>query len=251
MLADEHNEVLRLPRWSFIALSLLWSSCCLLPGQAQAQISIKENKQAIWSFPGAKLVDGQIVAAIDAKPKFERVELTVTVESAVDYKFSQMKARKLPEYERVTLEEVGKGVYRFRAGAPEGQYLLEYTGIDPGIGSDEIRITLERAGVPEPEPLPEPTNDIERIVNNAMLEMRRNYGNAFKRTSEAVTAGQLQTDGDLVKFMNPLTKAAREQAVAGIDGLLQDKLPRDGSKIKPEAAGFFRDIAAAFERGTK
>lgn len=239
--------------YRLLTLLPLWmlSSCCFC-GDAQAQIAIKETRKAVWTFPGAEIVGGQLVAPVDARPKLDRVELTINVETAVDYKFSQMKARKLPEYERVTLEEVSKNVYRFRSGAPEGQYLLEYTGIDPGIASDEIRVTLERLTPIDPEPvIPKPENDIQRIVDNAMLEMRRNYGSAFQRTSEAITSGQLDTDDKLVKFMNPLTKAAREQAVAGIDGLLQDKLPRDGSKLKPEAAGFFRDIAKAFERGTK
>lgn len=239
-----------------LALLPLWMlavpNCCR---EASAQnITIKEVQQAYWTFPNAQIVGGQVVAPIDAKPKLDRVETTVNVEMVVAYKFGKLKARRLPSYEVVTLDEIGKGVYKFKPSAPEGQYFLEYSAYDPdkGLDSGEATITLEKSGPsPEPEPLPTPTNDIERIVNNAMLEMRRNYGSAFKRTSEAIAAGQLQTDGDLVKFMNPLTKAAREQAVAGIDGLLQDKLPRDQNKLKPEAAGFFRDIATAFERGTK
>jgi hypothetical protein len=244
---------------TLLALTLLWMpcSCCLLPGVAQAQnISIKEVQQAFWTFPGAEIVSGQVVVPVDVRPKLDRVETTVRVESVVEFKFGKLTARRLPSFERVTLDEVSKGVYKFKPSAPEGTYLLEYSAYDPekGLDSSEATITLARGPAIEVDPigpLPTPSNDIERIVNNAMLEMRRNYGNAFKRTSEAISAGQLDTDDKLVKFMNPLTKAAREQAVAGIDGLLQDKIPRDGSKLKPEAAGFFRDIALAFEKGTK
>lgn len=233
---------------------LLLLACGCPQSSGWAQIVITESKVAHWTgFENAAVVNGVVVAGVSSKPKLDHVDTTIVVKTAIEYKFGQLKARKLPDYEQVTLDLVDKLTYRFKPSAPEGKYKLEYIAFDPekGIASDETTITLERT-TPDPEPIkPDPTNDTERIVENSIFELRKGYGSSFRRTADAVSAGQIETDLKLQQFMLPLTKSAREQALTGIDGLLQDKLPRDQNKLKPEAAGFLREIAAAFERGTK
>lgn len=229
----------------FAFLSLLWmtSSCCLC-GDAWAQIAIKESRKAVWTFPGAEIVGGQLVAPVDARPKLDRVELTIQVETAVDYKFSQMKARKLPEYERVTLEEVSKNVYRFRSGAPEGQYLLEYTGIDPGIASDEIRVTLERSTPspiePEPTDLPVLTKEARRAMQGLVAGMAADMDKA----AEAVEKGQARTVLELAGMTAKWDVDTRNIFKKSMAGPLEASLGKDA--ITPVNAKALREVAAGF-----
>ncbi len=142
----------------------------------------------------------------------------------------------------------------FPPTAKPGTYRIAVKASKPGAARHAVKrlnVVIGGAGPAPPDVDVGQRSDIERIVDNAMFEMRRNYSIAFMRTSEAIAAGQLKTDDELVKFMNPITRQAREQALTGIDGLLQDNIPRDGVTLKPESIAFFRDIANAFQRGAK
>lgn len=250
MLADEHDQILRLPRWTALLLSLLWSSCCLC-GDAWAQISIKESRQAYWSFPNAEIVGGQVVAPVDSRPKLDRVETTIRVETVVEYKFGQLRARRLPAYERVTLDEVSKGIFKFKPGAPEGVYLLEYNAFDPekGIASDEATITLERAGPAPDDPLPEPTDlpVLTKEARRAMQGLASGMAADMDKAADAVESGRLKTVLELASFTVPLDVETRNIFKKSMAGPLEktlgkDVLPAGSSKALREVAAGFRSV---------
>lgn len=252
MIASAHNLILILA-----AVGVSVSSCCREAPAQSDNIKIKQSQEAIWDFPGAQIVGGRVVAAVDVRPKLDRIETTIKVETVVEYKFGELRARRLPSYERVTLDEISKGVFKFKPSAPEGSYLLEYTAFDPekGVASNEATVVLERPkpDQPQPNPLPDPgqLTDVDRIVNASIFELRKGFGQAFTRTAEGITAGTIKSDADLQKYLFGLTKAAREQSMVGIDGLIQDKLPRNGSQLLPESSAFIRGIGQAFEKGNR
>jgi hypothetical protein len=225
------------------------SSCCR---EAPAQISIRESKQAYWSFPNAEVSGGFVVAPIDARPKLDRVEVTIRVETVVDYKFGQLKARRLPSYERVALDEVSKGVYKFKSSAPEGQYLLEYNAFDPdkGIASDEATVTLERAGPPvDPDPLPEPIDlpVLTREARRAMQGLTSGMAADMDSAADAVDQGRVKTVLDLASFTVPLDVNTRNvfkkaMAIPLEASLGRDALPAGSSKALREVAAGFRSV---------
>lgn len=256
----------------FLALLMLVSvpDCCSAQSpkitvtevsQSSEPITLVETKSFVWSgFVNPRVVDGRVVAEVTSKPKFEGSTSQILLTLSDGYEISEILAESLPSLEYIDLAETpaaGSVELQFPADAKAGDYRIAVKASKKGVSRQAIKrlnVTIGGSGPgpepPEPEP-PSPTNDVQRIVDNAIVEMRRNYGSAFKRTAESVVSGQLDTDIKFQKFLFDLTKTGREQALAGVDGLIQDKLPRDQNKLKPEAAGFLRDIAAAFERGVK
>lgn len=227
------------------------------------QIKLVESKTETWAgLKNAVLNDdGTITTGPDSKPILTAKSVRYSFETAIPYKFSQLKAKRLPTGERVTLDqEPGKETYWFRSGATEGKYELSYTVFDPekGIDSDEWIVEYKPISAPLPGPVdppkpddPIPTDEVERAVFNAMLEMRKGYGSAFRSAAAAIERREITVDAKLQSFLEPLTRTARTNAMAGIDGLIQTKLPRTVDKLKPEAAAFVNSIGLAFEKGTK
>jgi hypothetical protein len=235
----------------------------LLCSVSLGQIKLVESKTETWAgLKNAVLNDdGTITTGPDSKPILTAKSVRFSFETAVAYKFKQLKAKRLSTGEKVSMEqEKDKETYWFRAGAPEGKYELEYTVFDPekGIDSDEWIIDYKPIVAPVPGPVdpikPDdviPTDEVERIVFNAMLEMRKGYGSAFRSAAAAIERREITVDAKLYSYLEPLTRNARTNAMAGIDGLIQTKLPRDVDKLKPEAAKFIESIGLAFEKGTK
>ena len=252
-----------------IILSLLWMAvggpCC--EAQAQPPISIVEtsepitlveSKSFVWDgFANPRVVDGKLVADVTSKPKFVGATSQILLSLADGYTVSEIVAESLPALEYVDLTEAdagGKTELSFPPDAKAGQYRIAVKAAKSGVSRQAIKrlnVTIGGSGPTPPDVDDGPKNDIERIVDNAVFEIRKGYASVFKQTADEVGSGRLKTDADLLKFMVPVSKAAREQAIAGIDGLIQDKLPRDGITLKPEAPIFLREIATAFERGLK
>lgn len=233
---------------------LIWLALCSV---TLGQIKLSQEVTQSWvGFQNPKIVDGVIVAGVNSKPTLSSTSTTIKVETAVPYKFSQVKAVRLPSLERVTLEQI-EGGYRFKPSAPAGLYAVEYLAFDPekGIASEEITVELKAIEPIKPDdvvkPEPIPADEVERVVFSAINEMRKGYGSAFKAAATAIERREITVDAKLQSFLEPLTRTARTNAMAGIDGLIQAKLPRDVDKLRPEAAAFVQSIGIAFEKGTK
>lgn len=231
-----------------IRFVLIWLALCSV-GFGQIKLS-QEVTQSWVGFQSPKIVDGVIVAGVNSKPTLASTTMTIRVETAVPYKFSQVKAVRLPSLEKVTLEQIDGG-YRFKPSAPAGLYAIEYLAFDPekGIASEEITVELKPVETQPIEVIP--TDETERIVFNAIHELKKGYGSAFKAAAGAIDRKEITVDAKLQSFLEPLTKAARTNAMAGIDGLIETKIPRTVDKLKPEAAKFIESIGLAFEKGTK
>ena len=234
----------------------------LLCSVSLGQIKLVESKTETWAgLKNAVLNDdGTITTGPDSKPILTAKSVRYSFETAIPYKFSQLKAKRLPTGERVTLEqEPGKETYWFRSGATEGKYELSYTVFDPekGIDSDEWIVDYKPIVAPVPGPVdpvnpePVPTNEVELAVSKALLDIRRGYGAAFKQAATAIETKQITLDAQLQGYMEPITKAARTKALLHVDELIQQKIPRNVDKLKPEAAAFINAIGLAFEKGTK
>lgn len=230
---------------------LICVPCCSL----HAQIKLSESKLQTWSgFENPQVVGGKITSGPASKPKLESVETTISVETAVRYKFAQVKALRLPTLEKMTLEPTADGSgFRFRQGTPDGTYRIEYLAFDPdkGIASEEITVVLESGGQLPVVPDPITGNEIDKLVAKAMIDLRLGYASSFAASADAITSGQIKIDNKLQEFLKPLTTKARLDAFAPIDGHLQDKLPRDIDKLRPEAAAFMRELSIAFGKGIK
>jgi hypothetical protein len=230
------------------AVGVSVSSCCR---EAPAQISIRESRQAYWSFPNAEIVGGQLVAPVDSRPKLDRVETTIRVETVVEYKFGQLRGRRLPSYERVTLDEVSKGVFKFKHGSPAGQYLLEYNAFDPdkGIASDEITVELKPIEpkpddlLPEPDGLTVTSRESRRVMAEFVAGMARDMDTA----ATAVTDGKVKTVLELSSFTIPLDVATRNTFKKNMAPVVEPRLgsaalPADAAKTLQEVAAGFRSV---------
>lgn len=230
------------------ALCLPMADCCFDQRYAHAQINIIESKVAYWTgFEEPQIVGGQLVAKVSSKPKLDRVETTIRVDTVVDYKFGQLRARRLPSYERVTLDEVSKNVFKFKAGTPEGKYLLEYNAFDPekGIASDEATITLERGPVPQPdEPIGPELSPLATQSRKAMASLVQAMASDMDKAADAVDAGKVTTVLKLAELTVPLDVETRNAFKKAMAGPLEPVLGKD--KLAPGASQALRDVAAGF-----
>lgn len=243
-----------------IRSALIWLALCSI---SLGQIKLVESKTETWAgLKNAVLNDdGTITTGPDSKPILTAKSVRYSFETAIPYKFKQLKVKRLATGEKVSLEqEKDKEVYTFRAGASEGKYEFVYTVFDPekGIDSDEWVIDYKPIVAPVPGPVdpvkPDdvvPTDEVERVVFNAVNELRKGYGKAFRMAGSAIERREITVDSKLQTYLEPLTKTARTSAMAGVDSLIQNKIPRDVDKLRPEAAKFMDSIGLAFEKGTK
>lgn len=229
-----------------ITLAAVVLACREAPGQ----IAITESKVQHWTgFDHAMVVNGVVVAGVGSKPKLDHVETTITVTTAVEYKFGQLKARRLPTYEKVSLDEVGKGSYRFKSGAPEGQYLLEYSAFDPekGIASDEVTVTLER-GSDVITPIDDGSlSALSKESRKAMQGLAAGMAADLDTAAKAAESGQVKTVLELSAMTVPLDTATRSTFKKSMATLLEPKLgaaalPADAPKTLREIAVGFRSV---------
>jgi hypothetical protein len=234
-----------------IRFALIWLALCSV---SLGQIKLTQEVTQNWvGFQNPRIVDGVIVAGVNSKPTLSSTSTTIKVETAVPYKFSQVKAVRLPSLERITLEQIDGG-YRFKPSAPAGLYAIEYLAFDPekGIASEEITVEIKPIEQVDPiKPEPIANDEVERIVFASINELRKGYGTAFRAAATAIERRDITVDAKLQSFLEPLTRTARTNAMAGIDNLIQAKLPRDVDKLRPESAKFIESIGLAFEKGTK
>ena len=227
-----------------LAFLLLASSCF-------GQIKLTQETSQTWvGFQNPQIVNGVVIAGPDSKPTLSNTTMTIKVETAVEYKFAQLKATRLPTLERITLEQV-EGGWRFKPSAPAGLYAVEYLAFDPthGIASEEIQVEI-KPEKPEPiRPEPIPGNEFSEVVEKAIAELRSGYGQAFRQVADGIDRREILLDSRYHSFLLPLTTQARVTALTGVDQLLQNKLPRNGVNLLPEAAGFSRSLADAFDGG--
>lgn len=175
----------------------------LLTAPCFGQIKLTEEKIQTWTgFENPIVVNGTITAGPNSKPVLSSITTTIKVETAIDYKFTQMKGRKIPGLTRITLEATDFG-YQFKPGTPPGTYQLEYLAFDPekGIASEEITVELKEIGPTPTPPLPEDPEDpleglageTRAVVVNFVQDMANNYKILSNTSSEFQTVTQAAT----------------------------------------------------------
>lgn len=215
----------------------------MLASEAVCQVKITESRLAYWTgFENAQVVNGAVVASVSSRPKIDHVETTVIVETVVPYKFSQMKARRVPDLQRVSLDEISPNVYRFKSGTPAGKYVLEFSAFDPerGIASEETLIELTDDRV-DPQPAEE-LSVLSKESRRAMAE----YVNAMAKDLDMLAASikDYKTVDDASKAANILDGHTRQSWKQSINAVMA---PRLGTgELPQDAATIFREMAAGY-----
>lgn len=230
------------PALSAIVISLMLAS------EAVCQVKITESRLAYWTgFENAQIVNGAVVASLASKPRLDHVETTISVETVVPYKFSQMKARRLPDLQRVSLDEVSPGVWKFRAGTPAGKYVLEYSAFDAerGIASDEAMIELSDDRT-DPVPIDDGSLPvITKEARKAMLDYV--YAMAQDMDILAASVGEYKTVDDASKAANILDAHTRQNWKNAINAVMAPRLgtgelPKDAAEVLREISAGYRSI---------
>lgn len=224
---------------------LLCIPCCDL----QAQIKLGESKLQTWTgFENAQVVNGKVISGPSSKPTLESISTTITVETALPYKFSQVKAQRLPTLEKITLEPVNGG-YRFKPGTPAGTYRVEYLAFDPdrGIASEEIEVVLDAAGPLPVDPITPDMPQLSREARKAMAEFVRGMADDMDAVSAEVAAGRLKTVLDVSTFNIKRDIDTRNIFKKSMATILSPRLgnadlPPDGDKIFAEVSTGFRSV---------
>jgi len=104
---------------------------------------------------------------------------------------------------------------------------------------------------PKPvDPTPVVNVTIEKATAGVLLAMKFENARVFNEAAVKVESGAIKTDKELFDFLQPATKAAREQANKPFDLSLEMTLPRneDGtfSQKEKEAAAILRRIARSW-----
>lgn len=221
--------------------------CCF------GQISLSETKvQVVTGLVAPQVVGESIIIGADSKPQVTTASL-IEVKGKEKFKTFDIEAENVSNYSLAALKVVDETHWLLQG---QGKFRVSAIAFGPDLGKDRLIIEISNEppkpppGPGPPKP-PEPSNDTDKLVDDAMLGLRRGYGKAFASAADAIQSGQITIDAQLQSFMEPITKKARMDALAGIDGHIEDLIPRDGTKLKPEAAGFIRALSVSFERGTK
>jgi len=102
---------------------------------------------------------------------------------------------------------------------------------------------------PSPEPKPVAVT-IEKATSSVLATMKAENARVFLEAASKVEKGEIKTDKELFDFVQPATKAAREQANKPFDMSLEMTLPRNddgtfaGKEI--EAGKVLRRIAKSW-----
>jgi hypothetical protein len=104
---------------------------------------------------------------------------------------------------------------------------------------------------PGPTPDPKPvTVTIEKATSGVLATIKAENARVFNEAANKVEKGEIKTDKELFDFVQPATKAAREQANKPFDMSLEMTLPRnaDGSFAgkEIEAGKVLRRIAKSW-----
>jgi hypothetical protein len=109
--------------------------------------------------------------------------------------------------------------------------------------------TKDASPTPAPDPKPV-TVTIEKATSGVLATMRTENARVFNLAADKVEKGEIRTDKELFDFIQPATKAAREQANKPFDMSLEMSLPRneDGSFAgkEIEAAKILRKVAKSW-----
>lgn len=229
-----------------LTILLLCVPCCDL----QAQIKLSESKLQTWSgFENPAIVNGRVVSGPASKPKLESVETTISVETAVRYKFAQVKALRLPTLEKITLEPTADGTgFRFRQGTPDGTYRIEYLAFDPdkGIASEEITVVLESGGqLPVvPDPITPDIPNLSKEARKAMASFVAGMASDMQSVSKEIASGQLKTVLDVSGFNVKRDIDTRNTFKKTMATILE---PRIGNAALPtDAAKVFSEVSIGF-----
>lgn len=101
-----------------------------------------------------------------------------------------------------------------------------------------------------PQPQPKPAS-VEQVAKDAIKDLAEGYSKSFSDAAVLVLEGKIKTDSELFQSLKPSNDKARSAAFAGMDKLIQDGLPRDSDKLKPEAADFLEAIAKAYGKAVR
>lgn len=228
---------------------LLCVPCCSI----NAQIKLSESKLQTWAgFENAQIVNGKVVSGPSSKPKLESVETTIAVETAVRYKFAQVKALRLPTLDKINLEPTADGAgFRFRPGTPDGTYRVEYLAFDPdkGIASEEITIVLSSVSPSPvvPDPITPDMPSLSKESRKAMIEFVQGMASDMDAVAKEIGDGKLKTVLDVSGYnvkrdIDTRNTFKKSMATILAQRLGNADLPPDGSKIFAEVANGFRSV---------
>lgn len=220
---------------------------CSVSSVACGQVKI-EVRQMLTGIDGVETVAGKTFVSATSKPVVESVgfiDLGTIPDSPQVLKVSVTDSQRRP----VATERISNSQWVIRG---EGRVWIDarVTHLPTFLLDESAELELP-AKLPEPKPEPIPTDETERIVSNAILELRKGYGQAFRSAAGAIERREITVDAKLQSYLEPLTRTARTNAMAGVDGFIDAKIPRNVDKLKPEAAKFLENIGLAFEKGTK
>jgi hypothetical protein len=102
---------------------------------------------------------------------------------------------------------------------------------------------------PSPEPKPVAVT-IEKATSSVLATIKAENSRVFLEAASKVEKGEIKTDKELFDFVQPATKAAREQANKPFDLALEMTLPRNESGsftgVEGEVAKVLRRIAKSW-----
>lgn len=237
--------MVRLRYLLLLVLSLV--PCC---GQlAHAQIKLAETKiQTYVGFENPRVVNGVLLAGPNSKPMLANVVSLITVEKAVEYKYFEVEAERIPSLETADLEEV-EGGYRFKEGTPPGTYRVTARGFDPERGMANKRLTVEVTPAPTPGPVdPIPDNTLSAVSKESREALKVLVGGMaanFDTLAAETKAGKFKTVLEAGARSDALDLSARGVFKQAMAKVMQPKL---GSDVLPgDAAQTFTDIAIGFK----
>lgn len=98
----------------------------------------------------------------------------------------------------------------------------------------------------EPRPQPQPTVSIESTVKSVKEANAKALADAFEDAANQVEQGKFKYARELLEYMQPITKAAREQANKPFDLMIGQTIPDELSGKEKEVAAELRRIAKAW-----
>jgi hypothetical protein len=223
---------------------------CLFASVAHGQIKLSEARTETWSgFDTPIVVDGKIVSRAGSKPKLDKVDVTIVAESAIEYKFRRLYARRLPSYERVSLDELGNGQFRFKAGTPAGEYLVIYELFDAekGHDTDEIRVVLSADPIKPVEPVepnPLPLRLVTAESRKAMQGLVAGMANDLDAAALEIESGKIKTVLELSSYTVPLDVTTRNVFKKQMATILEPKL--GAAALPADAPATLRQVSAGF-----
>jgi hypothetical protein len=219
----------------------------LLASSAFGQIKLSQEISQTWvGFESPQVVNGVVIAGSNSKPTLANTTTTIRVETAVEYKFSQLKATRLPSLEKISLERIEDG-WRFKPSAPAGMYAVEYLAFDPekGIASEEITVELKPVS---PEPItPAPVDPLAGLQGESRAVMAAfvaAMANDMDAVAVEVEQGRARTVAEVSAVNVQRDIVTRNRFKADMARMMEPRL--GNAALPPTAKQTFNDIAAGF-----